>query len=719
MKRLLLHIIFLFSASSLIAATFSSRSNGNWNVGTTWGGLCTTGCIPGIDYPGISDDVDISPNTIVTIPASFAAEANTLDVGSSTYCGAGAAPDEGILLFAGATSSLQVRRDVSISIASTCVYFAGTYENYIDLNGGSMTVDGGIKLVSGVDVSLNFNAAIYLGGGTLNANGAIGFSVSDASVVSKIDFEGNPSSKLMAADSVYACCHASPVVASAQVICDSGLFELDGGAQTITIANNEFSKLKINGSGDKTFTDVDYLVITDTLEMASAAQIVKSPTGSTPSSGYIVYKNASTVLKYSGLVAQTTGVEVSDVIQLPNVATIDIPNLVIENRSATGVTLQDGEEIATSSLNLIDGILFDGNSGDPGTHIYLDYASGTSSTLLNSGSVSSYVSPGMIIEDGASNVVYEIPIGTSTAFTPVFVNPTTAVLNEFNAVAYDGAHPMVSDASRNVSHYWDLSNSDATQRFDIKLGWEPGNEGANFNANIPNGIFIGHYDSGWEEYSATFTNGVMRYAEISNYDDGFSPFGVGAGASALPVELVSFNLQLNDNQGIVVSWATASEINNDYFEVQRSYDGVDFETIDIIQGNGNSNAAQYYEAIDHSFQSDLIYYRLKQVDFDGRFEYSSIEVIHVFDYNSHKGKFELFPNVIQQGRPSIELFLTNQNRKNNVQGFVKNVSGSVIQRFEVNAKNVHLNTSALKAGIYIIELNDQFKGGFQKRLVVQ
>ncbi|MEH0157246.1 hypothetical protein V6R21_24245 [Limibacter armeniacum] len=88
----------------------------------------------------------------------------------------------------------------------------------------------------------------------------------------------------------------------------------------------------------------------------------------------------------------------------------------------------------------------------------------------------------------------------------------------------------------------------------------------------------------------------------------------------LPVELIFFSAKKQTNS-ILLIWATASEENNDYFEIQRSTDGVNFEIIGSVEGYGNSQARIDYEFTDFTVPNGNIYYRLKQVDYNGLFEY--------------------------------------------------------------------------------------------------
>ncbi|MBI3501963.1 MAG: T9SS type A sorting domain-containing protein [Bacteroidetes bacterium] len=107
------------------------------------------------------------------------------------------------------------------------------------------------------------------------------------------------------------------------------------------------------------------------------------------------------------------------------------------------------------------------------------------------------------------------------------------------------------------------------------------------------------------------------------------PVQVGSGGgnalcsvAILPVELLSFNARC-ENEKINCEWSTATEINNDYFSVERSADGKSWEEVGKIKGAGNSSTQKNYEFTDETLYSSpaTLYYRLKQVDFNGKYEY--------------------------------------------------------------------------------------------------
>ncbi|MDH3710004.1 MAG: T9SS type A sorting domain-containing protein [Cyclobacteriaceae bacterium] len=91
----------------------------------------------------------------------------------------------------------------------------------------------------------------------------------------------------------------------------------------------------------------------------------------------------------------------------------------------------------------------------------------------------------------------------------------------------------------------------------------------------------------------------------------------------LPVELVNFRGTATPD-GNLLQWETASERNNDFFEVQRSTNGTSWEAITMVQGNGDSDQFISYRYLDRNPLPGRNFYRLRQVDFDGVFEYSYI-----------------------------------------------------------------------------------------------
>jgi len=115
----------------------------------------------------------------------------------------------------------------------------------------------------------------------------------------------------------------------------------------------------------------------------------------------------------------------------------------------------------------------------------------------------------------------------------------------------------------------------------------------------------------------------------------------------LPVELLSFDAQYNDEKKLVnLHWVTETEINNGYFAVERSVDGVNYEQIDMVKGSGNSTQQKSYWSVDrNAFPGEINYYRLKQVDRNGKFTYSGVSAVAIYDPSA---QFSIFPNPVNE-----------------------------------------------------------------------
>jgi hypothetical protein len=130
-------------------------------------------------------------------------------------------------------------------------------------------------------------------------------------------------------------------------------------------------------------------------------------------------------------------------------------------------------------------------------------------------------------------------------------------------------------------------------------------------------------------------------------DDGFQEiwdFVNGGGEIPLPVELVTFSSETG-NQGLVLTWHTASELNNDYFDIERSENGNMFYSIGRVNGHGTKSDPTSYTFTDMQPVAAVSYYRLKQVDFDGTFEYSKV-ITGYADKLASRLDLSVFPNPI-------------------------------------------------------------------------
>ncbi len=120
-------------------------------------------------------------------------------------------------------------------------------------------------------------------------------------------------------------------------------------------------------------------------------------------------------------------------------------------------------------------------------------------------------------------------------------------------------------------------------------------------------------------------------------------FGIGFGSAPLPVEWLSFTAS-PENKVVYLRWSTATEHNNDYFVIERSTDGHVFEAIGQVPGSGSSSAIRTYQFIDVNPYDGTSYYRIRQVDFDGQFDFSKIVPVRT---GGTVSDISIYPNPVQ------------------------------------------------------------------------
>jgi hypothetical protein len=178
---------------------------------------------------------------------------------------------------------------------------------------------------------------------------------------------------------------------------------------------------------------------------------------------------------------------------------------------------------------------------------------------------------------------------------------------------------------------------------------------------------------------------------------------VDCGNEVFPVEILGFTAEKVD-AGIMLDWVTVTEINNDYFQIQRSYDADVFEAIGQVKGAGNSNSVLTYQFLDNTYTSNKIFYRLKQYDFDGSFTYSNI--VEITFEESDMIKMNVFPN------PASEMVnvVVPGMKGGTYHVVVHDMSGRLVHKDLLNpvTGTMELNVSNWANGIYIVQLADQF-----------
>lgn len=189
--------------------------------------------------------------------------------------------------------------------------------------------------------------------------------------------------------------------------------------------------------------------------------------------------------------------------------------------------------------------------------------------------------------------------------------------------------------------------------------------------------------------------------------------GVTNDQSPLPVTLLTFNGEMNDEGNIELNWETADELNNDFFQVQRSSTGLsDWEPLGYVTGNGNSDQIISYSFTDDNVSKDkgFLYYRLKQVDFNGAFEYSPVISVAI-DSELFEGRdsWKVYPNPSNGYNLQMVLVDPGFESGDNFRFRLLNMKGKVLhdanQTAAMGAEEVIKKLSYSGSGLYILEIS--------------
>lgn len=234
------------------------------------------------------------------------------------------------------------------------------------------------------------------------------------------------------------------------------------------------------------------------------------------------------------------------------------------------------------------------------------------------------------------------------------------------------------------------------------------NNGIKFNDDIPEDTIANYYLRTEKRFSSK-NNMDLTLKDVDKKGSGSTTLCGPDCDNILPVILTSFVAFINRNDNsILLNWSTASEINNDKFIVQKSTNGIDWINITEVKGFGNSNITQKYEYSDRNDYINSIkyvYYRLKQVDFDGQFEYSEIvKIINKTDKVDKIWVDNLYNNI------SIKYL---SDKIANVSVSVIDINGNslMVRNFNSTIGENYFNISIIgfKNGIYTVILNDNIE----------
>lgn len=232
-----------------------------------------------------------------------------------------------------------------------------------------------------------------------------------------------------------------------------------------------------------------------------------------------------------------------------------------------------------------------------------------------------------------------------------------------------------ADNSNNVvNRFWIIDANGYTAKPDVNLSftYDDDEVTATNNTLSEANIFPQRWNSTASQWHDVTLTGALNTtsntlsAVTAAKENFFRSWALVSSVTPLPVELISFEPKCIDNQ-TVIKWTTAAEINNSHFEIQHSTDGDSWSTIDSVQGAGNSTTVINYEqTVKVNSNQEVDYYRLKQVDFDGKSAHSDIkpcscdgglEITSLYP-NPSDGEVNILINSTEGGTLSLKIYDT-------------------------------------------------------------
>ncbi|MBS1646142.1 MAG: T9SS type A sorting domain-containing protein [Bacteroidetes bacterium] len=334
--------------------------------------------------------------------------------------------------------------------------------------------------------------------------------------------------------------------------------------------------------------------------------------------------------------------------QTINLTSGNIPQFTrfVMNHTGPGVTLNTPINISTS-LTMNDGLL-----NTTTTNIPTLFNGCTASSAVFSDASTSYINGPMRYQKSIAGITtLNLPVGKGADSRPAVltVNHTNGTLYNyiaevFNADAWTAAgSTMASQMPPTVDtiskvHYWKIDRTDASAvnqptlglngSQQIQLFFGPNDyvyQGANLTVVKTTTVAAKWIDIGGTcalgNFSTPQSGNVTSTSSPSTFNS-FSLFTLGskyAGWNPLPIELLTFTATPAGNN-VNVTWSTATEVNNNYFTVEHSADGVHFEFVAQVKGAGNSTTTKSYNTVDTNPYQGTSYYRLTQTDYNGDFK---------------------------------------------------------------------------------------------------
>lgn len=234
---------------------------------------------------------------------------------------------------------------------------------------------------------------------------------------------------------------------------------------------------------------------------------------------------------------------------------------------------------------------------------------------------------------------------------------------------------------------------------------------------IGSGNFVVYNGTGSSVTITNLTQSTNYYYAVIEYNGWYTTTNyqttgyLTSNDNTLPVEFISFTAN-KQNEQVLLNWITASEINNKSFGVERSYDAQTWNEIGIVKGAGTTLKNTYYQYLDNNpeysniYPTTSIFYRLKQMDFDGKENYSNIVAV---DWTQPDlAAVDIAPNPFTE-----ELYISiNSNEPSTIAVELQNLMGEMYvnksMQLDYGKNTIHINDfNTVPAGVYLLHIQQQ------------
>ncbi len=340
-----------------------------------------------------------------------------------------------------------------------------------------------------------------------------------------------------------------------------------------------------------------------------------------------------------------------------------------------------------------------------------NFLSFTNNAVVENASDYSHVN-GVVVKKGNDEFIF--PVGNGTTYKPIAISEpsssNTVFLAEYKNTNPVDLYPNYS-AESSIDHisnveYWRLERYNTSSDVDVTLYWGAGSGNIN---NINELTVVGWDGNQWTNYGRDNVSGDTLSGSLSSESKPavYKSFTLGSTSldNSLPIELLYFNTLCGNDTVVVLSWATASEQNNDYFTIYKSLDGIEWTELAVVSGSGNSSTLKEYRFNDHNLRNEdaRYFYKLRQTDYDGN--YKEFDMQAVFCRQNLKA-VKLYPNPVSH---NLNLQFNNVYHIDSpLDVLLYNASGRITHRFssKVSDGQVSLNIDLpdLPSGTYYLQV---------------